>query len=100
MLAALAHRVAALPSTAFGPGQHPPADDTVTGWFRDSRTGAAAAALSAPATTAPTVARLTAAALARMAKPLLRTFTLPPHANLFIGVHGPIDFIQCSRPTS
>jgi hypothetical protein len=38
----LAHRVAALPSTAFGGAQQPPDEDTTVGSFRDSRTGASA----------------------------------------------------------
>src|SRR2546430_3680414 len=102
MPAALAQRVAVLPSTAFGAGQHPPDDDAVTGLFRDSSCSAAGAAVwAAPANAAVSSTTVTVAPPARMASALPRIFmNLPPLCKPFRRVTRTIEIAQCCGASS
>src|SRR5579859_1112622 len=79
MFAALAQRVAVLPSLTFAAGQQPPDDDAVTGLFCDTSVSAAGAdPLAASATAPPSSAIEITAPPARAASALPRSFIYEP----------------------
>src|SRR6266516_4531299 len=99
MLAALAHRVAVLPSTAFFAGQQPPSDDVVTGLLRDSSVSAACpgTARAIPATSSPAD---TTAPPATTASLLPRNFIPASALQTFAQTDTAIERAQCVRTCS
>src|SRR6266536_2177827 len=96
MLAALAQRVARLPSTAFFAGQQPPSDDDVTGLLRESNVSAACP--GAARAIAPTSTPMdTTAPLATTASLLPRSFIPASALQTFAQSDTAIENPQCGR---